>query len=178
MNERKKLAEAKYFYSRMVEEQSNRDNFSHNLSAFLSSSRSVLQYAFSEVEKNNEGKKWYESHVSASPTLRFFKGKRDINIHANPVSPIANYNATFKETLGLSDSVSVILRDKNGNIKQQYSSESHSKSEDIKGQATIQVKYEFDDWDGNEDVLTLCQKYLQELERLVEDGVSKGFITG
>ena len=116
--------------------------------------------------------------MSASPTLRFFKGKRDINIHANPVSPIANYNATFKETLGLSDSVSVILRDKNGNIKQQYSSESHSKSEEIKGQATIQVKYEFDDWDGNEDVLTLCQKYLQELERLVEDGVSKGFITG
>jgi len=178
MNERKKLTEAKYFYSRMVEEQRNRDNFSHNLSAFLSSSRSVLQYAFSEVEKNNDGQKWYESHMSANSILRFFKDKRDINIHAKPVSPIAKYDATLKETLGISDAVSVILRDKNGNIKKQHSSESQSKSESTKDQAIIQVNYEFDDWNGNEDVLALCQKYLQELERLIEDGVSKGFITG
>jgi hypothetical protein len=46
-------------------------------------------------------------------------------------------------------------------------------------QATIhRVDYKFDDWNGNEEVLELCQKYLQELERLIDDGVSKGFISG
>ena len=31
---------------------------------------------------------------------------------------------------------------------------------------------------GDEDVITLCEKYIQELEKAVKDGVSKGFITG
>jgi hypothetical protein len=180
MNERRKLAEAKYFYSRMVEEQSNRDNFSHNLSAFLSSARSVLQYAFSELElkENKEGKKWYDSCVSASPILRFFKDKRDINIHTEPVSPVKNTHLTLKDTLGISDWVLVIHRDKNGNIIQQHSNEFHSKSESTKGQVTRQVEYKFSDWKGDESVLALCQKYLQELERFIENGVSEGFITG
>jgi hypothetical protein len=139
----------------------------------------VLQYALSEAEKSNDGKKWYESHTSANPILKFFKDKRDINIHATPVSPIANYDVTLKANIGISDSISVIVRDKNGNIKSQHSSEPQPKPKDTKDdQPTIRVTYRFDDWSGNEDVLTLCQKYLQELERLIDDGVNKGFITG
>jgi len=180
MNERKKLDEAKYFYSRMVEEQRNRDNFIHNLSAFLSSSRSVLQYALLEAQKTNEGQKWYESCMSASSILKFFKDKRDVNIHFRPVTIFAEHSVVIKETLGISDSVSVILRDKNGNVKRQHSTESHPKLMDTKDQhATIhRLDYKFDDWNEDEEVLTLCQKYLQELERLIDDGVSKGFISG
>lgn len=178
MNERKKLAEAKYFYSRMVEEQSNSEIFLYNLSAFLSSARSVLQYAFSEVKGNKEGKKWYDSCLSASPILRFFKNKRDINIHTEPISPIKKVAVNSIETMGISDSVLVIHRDKNGNIIKKHSSESHQKLESTKGQVTRQVEYKFSDWKGNESVLTLCQKYLQELERLIENGVGKRFITG
>ena len=106
----------------MVEEQRNRDNFTHNLSAFLASSRSVLQYTLLEAEKTNGGQKWYESYMLTSSILKFFKDKRDINIHTKPVSLIAKYEASFKETLCISDSVSVILTDKNGNINQQHSS--------------------------------------------------------
>lgn len=177
MCERRKLDEAKYFYSRMVKEQSNRDNFSYNLSAFLSSARSVLQYAFSEL-KENKGKKWYDSYVSASPILRFFKNKRNINIHTEPVSPVKNTHLTSKDTVDISDLVLIIHRDKNGNIIQQHSNEFHSKAESTKGHVVRQVEYKFSDWKGNESVLVLCQKYLQELERLIENGVTKGFITG
>ena len=52
-----KLAEAKYFYDRMVEVQNtvvshNREYFIYNFSAFLSASRSVLQYMLEEIEQN------------------------------------------------------------------------------------------------------------------------------
>ena len=178
MYEKEKLEEAKYFYSRMVEEQLKKENFRHNLSAFLSSARSVLQYSLAEAQGISGGQAWYDNFVLKHPTLKFFGDKRNINIHYRPITPAANYKVTIGDTLGLSDSVTVIVRDKNGNIKSQHSSEPYSKSKPIESKTTIQVRYEFDDWKGPEDVLTLSQKYLQELGAFIDDGVSKGFITG
>ena len=69
--------------------------------------------------------------------------------------------------------------DKNRNIKQQYSSgvlEPMPKESET--QAVMEIKYKFDDWVGSEDILTLCQIYVQELENATKDGVNKGFITG
>lgn len=43
---------------------------------------------------------------------------------------------------------------------------------------TGEVRYEFSDWSGNEDVFNLCQKYIQELKNVVKEGKSKGFIKG
>ena len=40
MNELKKLAEAQYFYNRMLAEFDNRQDFTYNLSAFLAAARS------------------------------------------------------------------------------------------------------------------------------------------
>lgn len=34
------------------------------------------------------------------------------------------------------------------------------------------------DWGGNEDVLILCQTYLQQLEDFVNEGISLNFIYG
>jgi len=45
-----KLEEAKYFFLRMKEELCNRQSFVFNLSAFLSASRSVLQYLYNDVD--------------------------------------------------------------------------------------------------------------------------------
>ena len=50
MNEYTKLKEAQYFNSEMVKKQLNRDSFNYNLSAFLSSARSILQYALEEAK--------------------------------------------------------------------------------------------------------------------------------
>jgi hypothetical protein len=35
------------------------------------------------------------------------------------------------------------------------------------------VEYAFDDWSGREDVLTLCQSCIQELEKVISDRNSK-----
>jgi len=179
MHEEKKIREAKYFYSRMIEEQKNRDNFTYNLSAFLSCARSVLQYVLEEARPKPGGQQWYDNHISARTILKFFKDKRDINIHTEPIKPLAHYNLTITDTIHLSESLSITVRDKDGNIKQQYSSdEPKPKPKEPETPAALEIKYKFDDWVGSEDILTLCQMYIQELEDIVKDGIHRGFVTG
>ena len=180
MHEKKKLEEAKYFYSKMIEEQRHRENFTYNLSAFLSSARSVLLYALDETKTKSGGQQWYDNCISASNILGFFRDKRDINIHTEPIQPQAHYKLELSETIHLSGSISITVTDKDGNIKQQYSSNKPEPLPKKESQtpAVMQIKYKFNGWVGSEDVLTLCQMYIQELENLIKDGVNKGFITG
>jgi hypothetical protein len=49
MNEKEKLGEASYFYTKMIEEQEDKDAFRFNLSTPPSSARSVRQYAKKEA---------------------------------------------------------------------------------------------------------------------------------
>jgi hypothetical protein len=183
MSKKAKIKEAEYFLARMKVEQDNRENFEFNLSAFLSAARSVLQYAYDEVKKaGTREMRWYENSVSASPILGYFKDKRDNNVHIEPVKPQANYHVEFHEVIILSDSFEDEVRDKNGKVIARGSSEKPKpepeKQKKQKVPTKEEVKYKFRDWTGNEDVLTLCERYIQELEKVVQDGVSKGFITG
>jgi len=179
MHERKKFKEAEYFYSKMIEEQEHREIFKNNLSAFLSSARSVLQYALLEAETKLGGKRWYDNYMSSSRVLKFFKCERDINIHEEPIRLFAYFKKIIEGILRLSGSLSLIVYDKEGNIKQKYSSGKPDPTQK-KPQTPIvkEIKYKFNNWDGGEDVLMLCQSYLQELDNVIKDGVKKGFITG
>jgi len=187
MNENKKLEEAKYFYSKMSSEQETRDAFTFNLSAFLSATRSILQYALKEASNKPGGRIWYDNLMKSSPELKFFKDKRDLNIHKKPIHPNAHYilHAETGGYLTSFGSVSMTVYDKDGNIKQQV----HSKPNPDLPQTTPtkntnskpipnEVKYYFDNWVGTEDVLVLCQKCIWELENAISDGISQGFITG
>ncbi|TET68168.1 MAG: hypothetical protein E3J56_11730 [Candidatus Aminicenantes bacterium] len=180
MNKKSKIKEAEYFLVRMKAEQDNKEQFEFNLSAFLSAARSVLQYAFEEVKKaRTREMKWYENSVSGSPIIGFSKDKRDNNIHIEPVKPQADYSHEASAVIEFSGSSEDEVRDKNGKVVAQGSSEKPTKkSEKPKTSAVDEVKYKFRDWPGNEDVLTLCERYIQELEKVVQDGVSKGYITG
>jgi len=181
MHERQKLREAKYFYSKMIEEKEHRDNFRYNLSAFLSSARSVLQYALEEAQPKRGGQQWYDNCVSTRTISKFFRDKRDISIHIEPVKPRADYDLTIKDTLHLSGSLSIVVKDKYGNIKHRYSSDEPKRKPKPKKPGTpttLKIKYKFDDWGGSEDIPTLCQMYIQELEDIIKDGIHQGFITG
>jgi len=183
MHETKKLDEANYFYSRMMEEQKNRNTFIYNLSAFLSAARSVLQYALKEAEHKAGGEKWYKSHISASPVLKFFKDKRDFNIHTEPVHAQAQHSVNMAATGSASVSLSYIVFDKDGKIKQQSSPDcpqekSIEKPKESENSSRHEVRYKFGNWTGNEDILTLCQRYIQEIDVVIKDGVAKGFLTG
>jgi hypothetical protein len=181
MYENSKLAEAKYFYSRMLAEFNDRERFTYNLSAFLSSARSVLLYALEEARTKTGGQQWYDDHMAGNYVLSFFRYKRDINIHIEPVKPVKHINETVTETLHISESILVTQRDANGNIVFKYQSppeipKPESKKSDTSPVETI--RYMFADWTGSEDIMVLSQIYLEELQRVVEDGIRSGFVTG
>jgi hypothetical protein len=77
-HEKRKLAEARYFYSLMRQEVNDREKFTFNLSAFLSAARSVLLYALETPKNKNGGQQWYDNHIAASSVLSFFRDKRDL----------------------------------------------------------------------------------------------------
>lgn len=179
MNKREKIKEAEYFLKRMREELDNRVNFEYDLSAFLSAARSVLQYAYEEVKKaRTKEMKWYENSVSGSPTIKFLKDKRDNNIHVEPVKPRADFYVEITEHAVVSVSLEDEKKDKDGKVIAGASSEKpNQKSEKPKTSVVEGVNYKFRDWEGSEDVIALCEDYVQELKKIVKDGVSKGFIT-
>lgn len=182
MYEKIKISEAKYFYSQMSANFDDREKFTFNLSAFLSSARSVLQYACEEAKTKNGGQAWYDKQVIASSILPFFKDKRDVNIHAEPVHATMHVNVVMHETIGIHASASVVVKDANGNIKYQSPPEtpppSNPRPKTSQTSAPTTIRFKFSDWSGAEDIMTLCQMYIAELEGFVEDGITKGFITG
>jgi hypothetical protein len=178
MNEKEKLEEAKYFYSRMVMEEENREAFKYNLSAFLAAARSVMYYAYNEVEKT-PNQKWYDDWMNSSDVLKFFKCKRDFNIHTAPIDPKKHVNIHITEVIHVTESSHIKVIDKNGRVKEEREIKEEPKPhEGPKSSVKSESRYEFDDWKGPEDLMTLCKMYIQELEKVVQDGISKGFITG
>ena len=176
MNEIDKIREARYFYSQMVKEKEDRDGFKFNLSAFLSSSRSVLQYALKEAESKSGGQKWYENQATNNRVVKFLKDKRDINIHTEPLSVKRDISITLSETIHIGEFVSMVHKDKHGNIKGQLIAEFHPVQSAIDN-GLISNKYYFNDWKGDEDVFFICDEYLKELEKIIENGKSKGFLS-
>jgi hypothetical protein len=179
MNEKEKIQEAKYFYSVMVKEQEDRLVFKFHLSGFLSAARSVMQYALEEAKKRQGGQKWYDDWMASSSVLSFFKDKRDFNIHTAPIDPRKNVKLKIKEALHISESVHIVLRDKNGKVKETRDIKEEPKPrKEAKPSVESESRYEFEDWPGKESLISLCEKYIQKLEKVMEDGIKKGFISG
>jgi len=183
MNEKEKLEEARYFYAKMVKHQEDRKVFNHNLSAFLSAARSVMQYACKEVnpedEGKNRGRKWYDDWMESSYVLRFFRDKRNFNIHIAPINPRRHVKGHSTVVLSVSISSHIKVTDKNGKVKEERETKEEPKPKKAPKISTkSESRYEFDDWKGPEDLITVCKMYIRELEKVVQDGISKEFITG
>lgn len=177
MHENEKLDEAIYFHSRMLSERNDRNAFIYDLSAFLSSARSVLQYALKEARTKDGGQQWYENQIATSKVLSFFKDKRDINVHSEPVKAHKLGIIEFKDTLHLSATVSIKVFDPQGNLTSEYNEEPQPVPKQPNTAPKITERFIFPDWSGDEDILDLCQFYVDELRRVVGDGLYKGFLT-
>jgi hypothetical protein len=177
MHEAKKLKEAEYFLSQMEQTIDDFEKYYFNLSAFLSSARSVLQFCLKEAETKAGGQAWYDGQVTTKPIVKFFKDKRDINIHSNPLDIARSVNIQIQDTISISDSIHIVVRDKDGNIKDEYKSEPEVPPKKEFIPPVTSYSHQFDDWTGSEDVATLCSQYLAELKVIVQDGQSKSFIT-
>lgn len=178
MHEQAKLTEALYFYSRMLSERESNEFFTYNLSAFLSSARSALQYAFKEAEVKPKGKEWYNNYMISSQVLSFFRDKRNFNIHTEPIKPIRNLTInTPPLTVQVSISASIELVNANGDVEARYLPETPNPiGHAIEAKGTITTQYHFADWPGNETVEELCKLYIDEIQSLIGDGISKGLL--
>jgi len=175
MRESEKIEEARFFCSQMAKKE-NEEHFGYYLSAFLTSSRSILQYALEEAKSKTGGQGWYDVEVSNSKIIQFLKDKRDVNIHCEPLTLKRDIALELSETIHLGEEVSITITDKDGNIK----GRSTSKFQPFKSALSkgfVSIRHKFDDWKGDEDVLFICEQYLNDLEELVKDGKSKGFLT-
>ncbi len=181
MNEIVKLEEAQHFLS-LCEKESGKKEFQFYLSAFLSASRSVLQYAREEAKLKAQGLTWYNKWMQTDAFI-FFKDKRDFNIHSAPVSSRATHHISAEISIKVSTAVKLEIRDKNNVLLGSHDSDEEDSGKSAEKQkpdslANCWTMYKFDDWTGTEDVIGLCKKYSQNLQALISDGVAKGFISG
>lgn len=167
MHEQEKLLEAKYFAEHMEASVDDPQafHFPYEWSAFLSAARSVLQYALDEARQKDEaqqksnGQSWYESRVSNNALLGFFKCKRDVNIHREPVRPLKDISVFDTLRIGIEDGTTEMPKP-------------------IETSPPAEFRYRLEDSPGSEDVLELSQQYLAALDRFVRDGIEGGYISG
>lgn len=181
MNEERKIDEAKYFLSRMRPDEQEPAEYSYDLSAFLSAARSALQYALDEAKTKVGGQAWYESAMRASAVAKFFKDKRNLSIHTEPVVPNRTINVCITDSIRVSASLTgVTIRNEDGKVERSKAVESTKQAQQPPLPPTtssVSIRFYFHDWPGPEDVNVLCHEYLQQLQAIVADGSQRGFIT-
>jgi len=177
MHEQIKLDEARHFLAGITAAVDDPTSFRFELSAFLSSARSVLQYAREEATTKTGGQAWFDTHATNSPVLKFFKDKRDVNIHVQPVVPAATINVAATDVIQFSEGILLQVFDSEGNLISERGGGSGSLPPAPSPLPSISRVYHFPDWTGQDDVLQLCHDYVSALETVVNDGRSQGFIT-
>lgn len=181
MYESDKLEEAEYFLKQMSSVSADHKAHKYNLSAFLSASRSVLQFACKEAKTKPAGQAWYDTQVTSDSVVEFFKDQRDMSIHAEPVSPIKQLQVLIEDTLHLNvGGKALVIVDGKAILSAQQRSTSRlpeGTNWPYPSKVAMSETYRFNEWKGVEDVPMLCRKYLDELRSIVADGQSKGYLT-
>ena len=178
MHEQEKLKEARYFLQHMAASVNDPVAFQYDLSAFLSSARSVLQYACNEAKKNPGGQKWYDDQVTAQSVLGFFKDKRDVNVHVKPPRPTRHVLASDTLNVMISESTRVEVRRGDGTVEVREFREEPPELRPQREATQATSRYVFDDWNGPEDVIDLSRRYVAALEDFVKRGLGDGIISG
>jgi hypothetical protein len=178
MSTDQKLEEAKYFLRQLNACTSGQPELQYLVSAFLTSSRSILQYALEEAKLHQGGQAWFDMQAR-TPEVKFLKDLRDANIHAAPVRPIKTL--TFQDSISVNGSlVSITLTDADGTVHHGVAKSSNVESPvseaRISSSDGAQLTYRFDGWSGPEDVSQLCSRFLEIVESILLSGRDEGFL--
>jgi hypothetical protein len=157
MHEQAKLDEAAYFIGGMKREQERHaeTSFRYELSAFTSAARSVLQYAHTQAEQKGQ-QAWYDKAVD-NPRIRFFRCVRNLNIHSRPVVP-------SRSTAVNVHAVPATAGEPPPGTPRE-------------GRVDVSTHFFLSEWGGDEDAVTLAEKYLTDLQAVIEKGWAEGVIT-
>lgn len=184
MNELKKIKETEYFYSQMKQNRHDKDILEYNLSAFLSAAQSILYYIEEENQGNIDRKKWYSGQLSNKKIVSFLgnkNGKRGVNVHIKPIDTERDIRIPFNggsSFLSVGEYAFFTLKDKDGNIKEDKRKIKTKLVKSAVDNGIVRAEYRFADWEGEEDVFLLCEKYLKHLNNIIKDGIDKKYLEG
>ncbi|HBJ00296.1 MAG TPA: hypothetical protein DDY89_04355 [Lysinibacillus sp.] len=164
-----KLNEAEFFFGNMREHEQDDDKlyFRYYLSAFVSSLRSVLQYAYEYDSKK------YEKLVTNLKYKKYFTGIRNENIHQKPVN-VSKVKSIELRSMVVIEPKSIVYTLDEGQLKKmpiedliesfeiQKSSEPPDQKDYLIGEN--QMEYFIDD-----SLLDICKKYIEEIEKFVQE---------
>jgi hypothetical protein len=173
-----KLSEAGYFLERMAEAEARGDRVAlkNCLSAFLSASRSVLQYAHVEAAAKSQ-LPWYEKAVVADSCIAFLRDERNTNIHERPAAPVEVTSVEQGGRLGFAGALDAVVRNRDGALKEARALSSTTASPGVEAATTVTSEFFFLNWAGAETAVALCRRYLRALEAVVKDGRARGILT-
>jgi len=176
-----KLQEARFFLEQMKFNFQDRTKFRYFLDAFLASARSITHVFKSEFHGNKALLKWYQSKVeewSNNKIMKFFKEMRNISLKEHTPNTRITAEATFSVDVVLRHTVIAKKISPNGTTEVRETPLHESTQKSKKGKQTKLARpkivsysflHSFKWFDENSDVMYLCKKYLDELERFVTE---------
>lgn len=155
------LEEAKFFYERMKDSLDNKTEFLYFLDAFLATARSIT-HTFQRQFKDAESKlmelyQWKVKEWENNKLMRFFKKMRNISLKEH--TPQMQTTMAFGVNCVIESSVRVWRKPPRAEM-----TEKTAKRDVIVGYSFL---HPFKWFDSNPDVMILCKKYLDELEKFV-----------
>ena len=170
MYEQQKLEEARFFFEKMIRNQNDPD-LTYYLSAFLSAARSGLQILHKRCMKQRK-KSWYDDQVK-DETIKFFKCKRNFNIHEghNPQT----IKIRVASGITLRDSVK-ITKYGEGKPTKQISSPALPSKENRTFPVTRKAHFSDPGAPGGGEMFALSKSYLEKLNCILKAAHKYGVI--
>lgn len=165
------MEEAKHFGGQMQFYVEDPPKFAFSLSAFLSAARSVTFIMQSEFNNLQGFDIWYEDkqkEMSSDKDFKFFNNLRVVTIHQKPVIPHRKTEISIFETIAVSESVTIKVIDKEGNVVSEQTSKPKKPKSQQETEITVKDSWYFEER-PNDDLLNLCNEYVQKIEKLVEE---------
>jgi hypothetical protein len=177
---RDKLKEAHFFLQKLKEHYAQHPDIDYYLSAFISSSRSVIWVMQSEYSSIKGWREWYDSREPTLKEALFLKSINEVRIRSEKKEPLQTSSQVaisiskrdttpdLKEALGdiVDKRVKVTIASRKGvREKHRVRISKRSISFVAKISEFIKVVEEFPD----QDILPICQKYYRILKLLVKE---------
>lgn len=115
-------------------------------------------------------------------TVKFFKEQRDFIVHQKPVDSKSIVTINYREHITVSASIEINLYKvgKDDELILEHSGKSHTQSKESKinnrTPTDVDFEYRFDDWYGEEDILSLCKLHLTYLDEIIKKAIELGYI--
>ena len=178
---RRRLEAAKFFYEQVKLNFQDRTKFRYLLDAFLASARSVTHAFKAEFDKNEPVMSWYQNKVEEwenNKVMKFFKKMRNNSLKEHTPNTRTTVEVAFSIDAILVDQVIGEKNSPNGTTEKRETSphvltEKNKKEKQTTPTSSKVVSYSFlhpFKWfDENPDVMNLCKRYLDELEKFVTE---------